>query len=205
MDRSDAANLLIDATLAMAREGVPLMRRLLPSGVPQHLWDHYPEGDAVAPSGSRYFYHSHPPEERGTDEHGHFHLFLPRRAMPDPDTPRLAAVEPAHDGVHLVALSVAPSGLPVRAFTTNRWVTDEWLFDAAAIIAALDRFDLRGAPGDPLVNDWLTAAVALARPVIDALLTSRDATLAALDPRGEDRAVEVLSSAPLDLQALLDA
>lgn len=205
MDRLDAANLLIDASLAMAREGVPLMRRILPAGVPQHLWDHYPADDAVAPSGSRYFYHSHPPEERGTDEHGHFHLFLPRRAMPDPDAHRLAADEAAHDAVHLIALSVASSGLPMRAFTTNRWVTDEWLFDAGAIMAALDRFDLRGAPGDALVNDWLTAAVALARPVIDELLAARDAALAAHDPSGEDRSVETLSSAALDLQALLDA
>lgn len=205
MDRSDAANLLIDASLAMAREGVPLMRRILPAGVPQHLWDHYPEGDAVAPSGSRYFYHSHPPDERGTDEHGHFHLFLPRRAMPDPEAPWLAAGNAVHDAVHLVALSVTRSGVPVSAFTTNRWVTDESLFDADAIIAALDRFDVRGAPGDTLVNNWLTAAVALARPVIAGLLQSRDAALAAHDPGGEDRSVEILSSAALDLQALLDA
>lgn len=205
MNHSDAATLLIDASLAMAREGVPLMRRILPAGVAQHLWDHYPEGDAIAPSGSRYFYHSHPPEERSSDEHGHFHLFLPRCTMPDPDAPRLAAGDSAHDAVHLVALSVAPNGLPTGAFTTNRWVTDEWLFDAAAIMAALDAFDLRGAPGDALVNDWLTAAVALARPVVGDLLAARDAALAALDPSGEDRAVEILSSVPLDLQELLDA
>lgn len=207
MTRNDAAALLIDASLAMAREGVPLMRRILPADTPQHVWDHYPDGDVVAASGARYFYHSHPPEDRGTDEQGHFHLFLPRAAMPDPATPWLAPPDPdaaGHHAVHLVALSVDTVGLPTRLFTTNRWVTDEWLFDADSILAAIARFDLRGAPGDRHVNAWLTAAVALARPLIADLLVARDAALATRDPSGEDRTVEILSAATLDLQALLD-
>lgn len=207
MTRNDAAAMLIDATLAMAHEGVPLMRRILPADAPQHLWDHYPEGDVVAPGGARYFYHSHPADARGINEQGHFHLFLPRAAMPCPAAPRLAPPDPdaaAHHAVHLIALSVDTAGVPARLFTTNRWVTDEWLFDADSIIAAIARVDLRGAPGDRHVNAWLTAAVALARPLIADLLVARDAALATRDPSGEDRTVEILSAATLDLQALLD-
>lgn len=207
MTRDDAASLLIDTTLAMAASGVPLMRRILPADMPQRLWDHYPAQDIVAPGGSRCFYHSHPPDARGDGEQGHFHLFLPRRAMPGPAAPWLsptAGVAAEHDAVHLIALSVDRSGIPRSAFTTNRWVTGEWLFDARSIIAAMTRFDLRGAGGDALVNAWLTAAVAIARPLIGDLLTARDVALSLHDPGGEDRSVEILSSAPFDLQALLD-
>lgn len=191
----------------MHREGVPLMRRMLPAGAPMAFWDHYPTDDVVCPrSGARYFYHAHPPGERLIAEHGHFHLFLGRGQIARNVQPLITPPEGsgAHGAAHIAALSVDDRGVPIGWFTVNRWVTDEWLFPAAALSRALHRFDLRHAPGDQLVNQWLTAAVALSAPIIGALLAERDAALAARDPSGEDRAVELIGWRPLDLQALLD-
>lgn len=207
MTPEHAATQLIDATMAMHTSGTPLMRRVIPQDIEIRLWDHYPDHDAVSPqSKSRYFYHCHPVEERGADEHGHFHLFLPKQIMPKRAKPRLAPPNlkiKRADVVHIVALSVNPAGLPTAMFTVNRWVTDEFLYPQHNIMAALDGFDLTGADGDPLVNLWLTAMVHLARPVIDALLVERDAALAAAHWAGEDRSFEILSHAPVDLQSLV--
>lgn len=183
------------------------MRLVLPEGSEPEQWAHYPPDDAISPvAGSRYFYHCHPPEERGDGEHGHFHLFLPLAFFAEEDC-QSAPLEDGEDRarvVHFAALSVDMQGVPLQLFTTNRWVTDEWLYPADAIAAALDSFDLQGADGDALVNQWLTAFVALARPLIIDLLHLRDAALEGKGWPGEDRAIEITSSTPLDLQALLD-
>ena len=208
MSPEHAAQSLVEATVAMHTSGIPLMRRVLPPEIEATLWDHYPENDAVSPhNGSRYFYHCHPVEERGVGEHGHFHLFLPKRAMEQPENARCAPSDleaDRADVVHLVALSISPEGLPITMFTVNRWVCDEWLFPREDIMAVIDGFDLTDAEGDPLVNSWLTAMVHLAKPVIDTLLTERDAKLSAANWNGETRAIEVISSAPINLQALVD-
>jgi hypothetical protein len=204
--RSDAAEALIEATLAMHAGGKQLMRLVLPSDGEPEQWAHYPPDDAISPNtGCRYFYHCHPPEERDDAEHGHFHLFLPLnlfaeggwKSAPLDDGEKRAKV------VHLAALSVDMQGVPLSLFTTNRWVTDEWLYPADDIAAAMDRFDLTGADGDPLVNQWLTAFVALAREPILNLLMERDVMLAAKDWPGEDRSVEIMSSSAVDLQSLI--
>jgi hypothetical protein len=208
MSPKDAATLLVETTIAMHQSGIPLMRRVLPSDAEPMLWEHYPEHDAVSPhNGSRYFYHCHPVEERGAGEHGHFHIFLPKRAMKEPDEAKCAPADletDRADVVHIVALSVSPEGLPISMFTVNRWVCDEWLFSHGDILAALDDFDLTDADGDPLVNSWLTAMVHLAKPIIDTLLAERDVRLSAVKWDGEARALEVVSIAPIDLQSLVD-
>ncbi len=145
--------------------GQPLMNRILPSAEPAELWQHYPPDDVVnGTAGSRYFYHCHPPAERSEGEHGHFHLFLDTSVMPDSVDPIIAppaatSDEPRADVVHIGALAISTEGLPLCWFTTNRWVTDEWIYPAEAVIDQLAQFDLRGPDGDPLVNDWLTAMV----------------------------------------------
>lgn len=202
-----AAVTLNQATIAMFASGAPLMRRILPAGTAMRLWDHYPPQDIVCRrSGSRFFYHAHPSGSI-SGEHGHLHLFLPRAAMPVDSNPLIAPDRAASsaDAVHIAALSIDGNGLPIALFTVNRWVTDEWLFPAAAIVAALPCFTLRHAPGDPLVNRWIAAAVALCAPMIEALLDERDRVLALRDPGGEDRAIAVVSQMPLDLQFLLDS
>jgi len=208
MSPETAAKSLVETTVAMHQSGIPLMRRVLPPEVEATLWEHYPEHDAVSPhNGSRYFYHCHPVEERGAGEHGHFHLFLPKRAMEQPNDAKCAPADleaDRADVVHLAALSVSPEGLPIAMFTVNRWVCDEWLFSHSDIMAVIDSFDLTDADGDPLVNAWLTAMVHLAKPMIGALLIERDERLAAANWDGEDHALEVISTTPVDLQALVD-
>jgi hypothetical protein len=208
MSPENAAKLLVETTIAMHQSGIPLMRRVLPPDTEPMLWEHYPENDAISPhNGSRYFYHCHPIEERGAGEHGHFHLFLPKLAMEQPNEAKCAPADleaDRADVVHLAALSVSPEGLPITMFTVNRWVCDEWLFQHVDIIAVIDGFDLTDADGDPLVNAWLTAMVHLAKPMISTLLAERDERLAASNWDGEDRALEVISSAPVDLQSLVD-
>lgn len=208
MSPETAAKSLVETTVAMHQSGIPLMRRVLPPEVEATLWEHYPEHDAVSPhNGSRYFYHCHPVEERGAGEHGHFHLFLPKLAMEQPNDAKCAPADleiDRADVVHIVALSVSPEGLPIAMFTVNRWVCDEWLFSHSDIMAVIDSFDLTDADGDPLVNRWLTAMVHLAKPMIGALLIERDERFAAANWDGEDHALEVISTMPIDLQALVD-
>ncbi|WP_155806047.1 DUF6969 family protein [Erythrobacter litoralis] len=188
---------LLALSAEMAAEGAMLIERVLPaepSGFRQ--WDHYPNGDAIDPnSTARWFYHAHPPEQRGSNEHGHFHIFLPLSA--------LVGVEPLHrpekddavEVVHVVGLNFDCDGLPTTWMAVNQWVTDEYLMPAEAIIARLDRLVLDDAgidKGIDKVGRWLTHALRYSRPDIEAILRERDAKLATIDPR--DRAYEILST-----------
>lgn len=210
MDHRELTDLLMASTAAMFADGRPLMNRILPSADTAEWWEHYPNGDVVnGEAGSRFFYHCHPPAERSEGEHGHFHLFLAKSAMPAGVRPFVAPPPPASDEpradvVHIAALSISTEGLPLTWFTTNRWVTDEWVYPASAVIEQLARFDLRGPDGDSLVNDWLTAMVGLCREDLADLLTQRDAVLEARDPTGEDRSVEITSSRSISLERLFD-
>lgn len=206
---AEAAKAVVALTVQMAQEGRPLMPRVLPEGVAPEAWAHYPSDDAIDPvSGARWYYHIHAPGERAPEEHGHFHLFLPKAAF---RSVRPMARPPA-DGVaragvvHIAGLAVDRSGLPISLFTTNRWVTDEWLYPAPAIMARLERYRMVAAPGDALVNRWLEAAVGALRPEIGDLLSARDARLAAFSAAAasvyEDRALEIASEQPVDLDAI---
>ncbi len=202
-----AAYQLIELSGEMSSQGLPLMQRILPLDAPAEQWIHYPPDDALSPNnGGRYFYHCHPPEERGENEHGHFHMFLPLSLFAKDQ----AVSAPENDGVdrakvvHFAALSVAPSGLPVTLFTVNRWVTDEWMFPAENIIEKLSAFNLEGADGDALVNAWLTNFVALAHEEIASLLTQRDAILLPKSWPGEDCSIEITSTMDVDIQSLVE-
>ncbi len=207
MQHNEALDLLMSSSEQMHIEGIPLMRRLLPAGEDVLLWEHYPEVDVVnGPVASRYFYHCHPVEERGEDEHGHFHIFLGKHAFPKHIRPLISAPDKRQTPkvVHLAALSISVDGLPVGWFTTNRWVTDEWLYSAKAILKILPQLDFRGAMGDPLVNGWLTAMVHLSANMIGELLEQRDQVLSLQRVGGENHDVEITSKAAINLAALLD-
>lgn len=205
------AGALVRLIEAMAADGRPLMTRVIPAGavVP---WDHFPEDDARDPaSGCRWYYHVHAPGDRPPDEHGHFHLFLPRAAFgrlaplaappyADPDRPEL---------VHLAGLSVDQQGVPIRWFATNRHVTDEWLYPALDVASRLSRFRLRDTGADPLVDRFLTLMVRLFRAELRDLLVERDAALLSLAARRGgrlpvERGHDVLAVRPLALDAALD-
>lgn len=201
-----AVEAFVEATVAIAAAGTPLMRRIVPDDGGYRVWDHYPEDDAVDPEhGARWFYHAHAPKPGWPDEHGHFHLFLDRGHF-DPDRCLAAPVEPGPDApelVHLVSLSIDRQGLPVRLFTVNRWATDEWLYSASDILDRIDRFDLSDATGDPLVARWLTAAVRAYAPEVAWVVRARDRAFAAKSPEFfEDRSAEMLSRIEISLDRL---
>jgi hypothetical protein len=167
-----------------------------------YQWNHYPEGDVYDPeSNAQYFYHAHPPEQRGADEHGHFHTFLRPRGMPPGTLPLmlpelaianapaapadhlLAPVAQPNQGgnndklSHLVAIALSPDGTPVRLFTTNRWVTGETWYAAQDVCAMLDCFAVDLArPSWPL-NRWITAMFRLFKPEMEGLVRERDAAI----------------------------
>jgi hypothetical protein len=211
--RKAAAQDLIDATVAIAGAGVPLMLRVVPGGDLFRAWDHYPPEDAVdRASGARWFYHAHAPGEREASEHGHFHLFFDLSRLKRRGRKPLAGppggVSAGAEIVHIAAIGIDLNGLPTRIFTVNRWVTDEWIYRAADITAELAGFDLGAATGDALVNRWLTAAVAFFSREIEDALQLRDAEIGRWDPSAdpfEDRSLEVLSAIEIDINSAVAA
>lgn len=159
-------------------------------------WEHYPPDDVRDPrSRAEYYFHAHPPDDRDDPDFGHFHTFM----RPDEG-----------DAVsHLIAISMSPAGMPVRLFTTNRWVTGETWHPADDAIAMLDRFavDL-DHPRE--VNRWLTAMLILFRPEVEQLLIERDRVVERWRAEHpdidvfEDRNLEITSSLAIDLYQTIE-
>ena len=171
-------------------------------------WDHYPDGDVFDhDSHSQHYYHSHRPEE---GEHGHFHLFMRREAIPDRMTPRPyggTGEWPTGDDIicHLIAITMEPKGYPTHLFTTNRWVTGEIWYRSADVIELLDRFEIDHTYPSWAANRWITAMVALYQPQITQLLIERDVVIDAWAESHdgdvlEDRDLEVTSKISLDIK-----
>jgi hypothetical protein len=184
---------LLDVMHALQRQRSQVQRQLIGEVRAPELWRHYPEHDVFdADTGYRYFYHSHP-GPRSAMEHGHFHLFA---RAPE-------AAHPCPAFTHLLAISMSPQGLPLRGFTTNRWVTDEHWQPATVLRRLVRRFALRRPRRLALVHRWLEAVVQLFRPQIDWLHARRDERwLAARERRPhffEDRRSSVLSECAFDL------
>jgi len=173
-----------------------LVPRVVPGDAPFVQYQHYPKGDCVAPaSKSRWFYHAHKPEEREEGEHGHFHMFLPldmfKGVKPLKKPPaKLPNGKPTQGVVHFAALGFDTAGMPLYWFTVNQWVTYEYLMPADAIAKRLKRFNMKGAPGDPLVNDWLTAAVSHFQEPIITMLQERDKVILAQQEIEGDKAFD---------------
>lgn len=179
-------------------------------------WNHYPEGDIYDHvTHSQFYYHAHPQELRG-GEHGHFHTFLrplgmPRGVRPAP-VPGLVLPEGENDALsHLIAISMDPRGIPIRLFTTNRWVTGEVWYAADDVRAMLDGFAIDLAHPSWPVNRWIGAMVRLFRPQIAALLDARDAAVAAWGAAHpgrdvyEDRDLEITSAMDIDVDVQIAA
>lgn len=170
-------------------------------------FEHYPPDDLVDfRKGSQFYYHSH---RDGDQEHGHLHLFwhatvTGRRRYVKPGKPRWNQTEPTH----LFAISLDARGLPVGLFTVNQWVTDGHWFDAATTMACVDRFAMGEIKGYEHACNWLAGFVRLYRPLINDLLVRRDRRMASrsdLAKALQDRDLEVLSAAPIDWIADMDA
>ena len=167
-------------------------------------WNHYPAGDVYdRQTHSQYYYHAHPQSQR-SGEHGHFHTFLRANGMPDGiepvPLPDFSPPENRNDILsHLVAICMDRQGLPIRLFTTNRWVTGETWFAAADVRRLLTRFEIGHAQPSWPTNRWISAMIRLFRPQIEALLEERDRCIAAWaeehrpDNVYEDRKLEITS------------
>jgi hypothetical protein len=186
-----AGSELLEVMQALQQQGRNVVTEVLSGGPSMTQWQHYPDDDACDPvSGYRWYYHAHP-EASALGEHGHFHVF---------------AAAPATSGyTHLLGLSMSSSGLPLRAFTTNRWVTNEIYQPAARVLSRARQFVMRQPARLALVHRWLAVTLTLFRPQIAWLLHERDRLLAAAQIRRpgvfEDRRTNVLSQCRLDLQA----
>jgi hypothetical protein len=170
----------------LARTGETLVGEMLRGEGPVVEWMHYPTGDVVDDvTGAIYYYHVH---DSGP---GHFHTFMGTgRSM-----------------THLVAIAMDGGHAPIRLFTTNRWVTGETWRPAAEVIRMVERFAVaRATPSWP-VNRWIGAMVRLFRPQIVALITARDAAVAAHGGERalEDRALEITSALDIDVERQIAA
>ena len=147
-------------------------------------WNHYPDGDVYdADTGSQFFYHAHPADER-IGEHGHFHTFLRPVGMPGgvrPATvPDLQLPEDENDVLsHLIGISMDSWGKATCLFTTNRWVTGEVWYGAEDVIAMAALFEVGHTQPSWPVNRWLNALFRLYLLEIKALVRERDTTIGA--------------------------
>lgn len=232
LDRMAAAGReVVDCLRVLAKTGDSVASEALQGAPAFYEWQHYPEGDVYDPAThAQFYYHAHPPAERGRGEHGHFHTFLRPRGMPPgvrplvlpelaspdaPAQPASSALPPAHQPnqgadndklSHLVAISLDGRGLPVRLFTTNRWVTGETWYGAEDVAAMLDRFAVDLARPSWVLNRWITAVFVLFRPHMIDLLRQRDSAIMTWRRRHrgkvhvfEDRRLEVTSSLEIDI------
>ncbi len=199
----------------IAQTGRSVVEHLLGAELPGEPWRHYPPGDVYDPaSHAQYYYHLHPEAERPPLEFGHFHTFLRPQGMPAGIRPAaLADFRPPEDPndalCHLIAVATDINGRPNRLFTVNRWVTGETWYRAADAIAMLDQFSIDMDRPLPAVGRWITALLSLTAPLIAALIEERDQRLEAWRRDHpainayEDRRLEVVSQASLDLAAYL--
>ncbi len=170
-------------------------------------WDHYPKGDVYDhETHSQFYYHAHPQELRG-GEHGHFHTFvrplgMPAGILPAP-LPGLELPDGDNDALsHIIGISMDPQGVPIRLFTTNRWVTGEVWYGGADVRAIVELFAIDLAHPSWPVNRWITAMVRLFQPQISELIEARDRRVAgwAASHPGED----VYEDRNLEVTAALD-
>ncbi len=194
-----AAQHLANVHLSIAGKGQNLALLALAGAERFSEWRHYPKNDARDPvSGRHFFYHAHSADERPALEHGHFHVFVP-----------------SVDGkgyCHLAGIALDASGMPLRIFTTNRWVTDEIWCDHSRQVEELDRFHLEMRGRLAPVAAWINAFVRSYKTEIAELLNQRDQVvtkLAVAQTLGEileDRRFNILSERRISLlEHLADA
>lgn len=188
---------------AELRRGAGSPLAALTGGAAPEPFRHYPGGDVYdGASHAQFYFHTH-----RVGEVGHVHLFLRPRGMPAGLAPLAPTGEPDAP-CHLIAVGLGADGWPDTLFTTNRWVTGEDWYAAAAVVAMLPRFRMDGSGAAGAVAAWLSALLAVVAPLVEDLVGERDAVVAAWARSHpgfalDDRDLEVPSSCPLDLGAWL--
>ena len=202
-----AGEAVIETHRVLAKTDDNIVGELIRDAETFYEWDHYPDGDVYDhETHSQFYYHAHPQELRG-GEHGHFHTFLRPLGMPKgirpaalPDYKRPKGKNDALS--HLVAISMDSHGIPIRLFTTNRWVTGEIWYAAKDVRTMLPHFDIDHAQPSWPVNRWIGAMLRLFEPQIVELLTARDARITGWTATHPD--VNVYEDRDLEIASALD-
>ncbi len=184
-------------------------------------WNHLPEKDVHDKnSHGQYYYHTHTKGYNDNtahdDEHGHFHIFLRAKGMPDNIRPlKVPDLDPnksVSDMLsHIIGIGMDSYGVPIKIFTVNRWVTGETWYKAADVIRMLDIFEIDHAYPSWPVNLWVTNMLRLFRPQIEQLLLERDEAVKgwiASHPDEnvyEDRKLELTSWCPVNIAEQISA
>lgn len=198
---ANAAVEVIECMREMHEVGSNPVNEVLRTGGNFTEWDHYPPDDVIdRTSGALYYFHAHAPGDRDESDYGHFHIFMRDATAPIGEESVVSGLS------HIIAIGMNELGMPVRLFTTNRWVTDETWRDADRVAVLLDRFAMDNDLPSRVLNRWITAMLKLFGPQIERLLIERDHVIAQWRehrPLGdvfEDRNLEVTSSLSIDLQ-----
>lgn len=195
---AEAGDRLAAIEAGMRAEGLSPRSLLLGRDEPEPF-RHYPPGDVYDfGTHSQFYFHCH-----RDGEYGHAHLFLRPAGMPMGCRP-LVAVGGADSPCHLIAVGLGHNGFACELFTTNRWVTGESWYAADQVARMLPYFHVEGAGDGGRVGRWLTALLALYRPLIVALVQRRDQAVAAwtADHPGDalnDDQLDVTSHAAIDV------
>ena len=179
-------------------------------------WDHYPKGDVYdRQTHSLYFYHAHSVGGRDP-EHGHFHTFVRAKGMPRGmkpiDRKDRSAWPSGNDALsHIVGISMDSKGMPIRLFTTNRWVTGETWYKARDVIKLIGLYSIDHAQPSWPTNRWVSGMIKLFWPHVIMLLKARDKSVEAWEKQKpdqdvfEDRDLEVTSQVEIDVEAQIAA
>jgi len=213
----EAAAEATEAATQLADRGTNPVTEVLGGTERIEEWAHFPSGDVRDPrTHCQFYYHAHAASERVAGEHGHFHTFVQPKELALAFAPaQIGKSGEAQDGAnwvtHLVGISTDAGGRLIRLFTTNRWVTGEVWYEADAVIAMLERFEVTSTEASPQLNRWITGIVGMYRPQITGLIRLRDATIAeyraAYPGRDvlEDRGLQVTSEISVDFLAQIRA
>jgi hypothetical protein len=206
-----AAETVVDCMRELHESGSNLVVESLRGREEFVEWEHCPHDDVRdADTHAQFFLHAHAPDDQDRPDYAHFHTFMGAAGMPPGVRPAKldgSGSRSAEDSAamsHLVVISMTPTGMPERLFTTNRWVTAETWYRAPDVIAMLDGFAVGGRR--PL-DRWITSMMVLFRPQIERLLHERDAAVdrwRAAHPDSdvfEDRRLEITSSMDISLEA----
>jgi hypothetical protein len=205
----------VECHRALAQTGDNIVGDLLRDVETFYEWNHYPDGDVYDPeSHGQYYFHTHPQELRG-GEHGHFHVFMRPKGMPEGISPAPVAdfETPADKNdmlSHLVGISMDEFGVPIKIFTTNRWVTGEFWYAAGDVHRMVDLFIIDHTRPSWPVNRWVSAMICLFQPQIVELLAARDKAVAEWEASHpgvnvyEDRELEITSVMPISLDDQLN-
>lgn len=169
------------------REGTSVTA-LARGGRRQEPWVLYPDEYGIfdRKRHSQFYYHAH----AGADhEEGHFH-----------------AVRLSSDHtVHLVAISMAPSGWPQALFTLNLWAIGDRDAPPEALIGYAGQFRVESRKGDPRLVRFVNLMFRAFWSEIAALQEGKAAAIAryraahgGADPF-EDRSVEILSRVVIEV------